>query len=229
MEPRRVKAVHGARPPQDDPEFELALTTYLRENYDRKALLVLYGQYINGDGPLETTLRRALCRALLRRLGHDVRIGPGVGFKHPETIEIGDGVFIGAQAYLQGRYDGRCVIGNRVWIGPQAYFDACALVIEDDVGWGPGAKVLAFAHTGLPSDIPIIQTDLDIKPVRIETWADVGTNAVVMPGVTVGRGALVGAGAVVTSNVPPFAVVAGVPARFLRWRPGHEQPNPPAP
>ena len=45
-------------------------------------------------------------------------------FKHPETMEFGDAVFIGAQAMIQGRYDGACKIGNHVWIGPQAYFDA---------------------------------------------------------------------------------------------------------
>jgi acetyltransferase-like isoleucine patch superfamily enzyme len=78
--------------------------------------------------------------------------------------------------------------------------------------------VLGSAHTALPVDIPIIQTDLDIKPVRIEAWADIGTNAVILPGVTVGRGSIVGAGAVVTHDVPPFSVVAGVPARVIRSR-----------
>jgi len=43
-----------------------------------------------------------------------------------------------------------------------------------------------------------------------------------MPGITIGKGAIVGAGAVVTHDVEPFAIVAGVPARFLRWREGHE-------
>jgi acetyltransferase-like isoleucine patch superfamily enzyme len=138
---------------------------------------------------------------------------------------IGNTCFIGAGAYIQGRFDGRCVIGDNVWIGPGAYFDARDLVLGDYVGWGPGAKVLGSAHTGLPADVPIVKTDLEIRPVRVQPWADIGTNAVLLPGVTVGKGAIVGAGAVVTHDVPPFAIVAGVPARFLRWRDG----RPPAP
>ena len=165
-------------------------------------------------------MRRCIWRAAVRRCGHGLQVGSGVGFKHLETFELGDGVFIGAQAYIQGRFDGTTIIGNHVWIGPQAYLDARDLVLEDYVGWGPGAKVLGSAHTGLPVDVPIVNTDLEIKPVRIDAWADIGTNATILPGVTVGRGAIVGAGAVVTHDVPPFAIVAGVPAKFLRWRPG---------
>jgi acetyltransferase-like isoleucine patch superfamily enzyme len=131
-------------------------------------------------------------------------------------------VFIGAHAYIQGRFDGTCVIGNHVWIGPQSYFDARNLIIEDYVGWGPGAKVLGSSHTGLPVDVPIVRTDLEIKPVRVETEADIGMNAVILPGVTIGKGSIVGAGAVVTKDVPPYAIVAGVPAKFLRWREGAE-------
>jgi len=66
--------------------------------------------------------------------------------------------------------------------------------------------------------LPAIQTDLEIKPVVVGAWADIGTNAVILPGITIGRGAIVGAGAVVTVDVPPFAIVAGVPARVLRFR-----------
>jgi acetyltransferase-like isoleucine patch superfamily enzyme len=66
--------------------------------------------------------------------------------------------------------------------------------------------------------IPIVQTDLDIRPVRIRTGADIGVGAVILPGVTIGEHSIVGAGAVVTQDVPPFAIVAGVPARVLRMR-----------
>ena len=126
-----------------------------------------------------------------------VTIGSGAGFKHLETFEIGDGVFIGAQSYLQGRFDGSFVIGESRWMGPQSFFDGRDLVLGGHVGWGPGAKVLGSQHTGQPIDVPMIQTDLEMKPVRVEAWADIGTNATLLPGVTVGKGSIVGAGAVV--------------------------------
>lgn len=98
-------------------------------------------------------------------------------------------------------------------------------MLEDHVGWGPGAKVLGSVHTGVPVNEPVNTTDLTIKPVKVRAWANIGTNSVLLPGVTVGKGAIVGAGAVVTSDVEPFSVVAGVPARFLHWREGYIPEN----
>ena len=215
---RVVKAVHGCEQPAADPAFEVELAAALRAQYGYQQLVDLYTRFADGEGYVDVTMRRAIWRAAARAVGHGLVVGPGVAFKHLDRFEFGSRVFIGAQAYLQGRFDGTCVIGDQVWIGPQAYLDARDLVLEDYVGWGPGAKVLGSVHTGLPVDVPIVQTDLEIKPVRIEAWADIGMNAVVLPGVTVGRGAIVGAGAVVTKDVPPFAVVAGVPARVIGTR-----------
>jgi len=217
-ETRTVSAVHGKQPIQPDPAFEVDLSLHLRAQYSPDALLEQYARFANGDGELDSMMRRVIWRALARKFGNGVRIGGGVGFKHLETFEIGDGVFIGAQAYIQGRFDGVTKIGDHVWIGPQSYMDARHLVLEDYVGWGPGAKVLGSSHTGVPVDRPIIETELQICPVHVEAWADIGTGAILLPGVTIGKGSIVGAGAVVTHDVEPFAIVAGVPARFVRWR-----------
>ncbi len=219
---RSVSAVHGRAKIAPDPPYVKAFAGDLREKYSREQLLDVYGRFASGDSEFDFQMRRVLWHALARSVGDGLKVNPAAGFKHIETFEIGSGVFIGAQSFIQGRFDGRCIIGDRVWIGPQAYFDARDLVLEDHVGWGPGAKVLGSTHTALPAGLPIIETDLVIKPVRICAWADIGTNAVILPGVTVGKGAIVGAGAVVTKDVAPFAVVAGVPARFLRWREGHD-------
>ncbi len=215
---RIVRAVHCSQKLQPDPEYEIGLAEHLRCQYSHERLIELYSRFAVSDGNFDSMMRRVIWRALAHKLGHSVGIGSGVDFKHLETFEIGNQVFIGSQSYLQGRFDGRCVIGNHVWIGPQSYFDARDLIIEDYVGWGPGAKVLGSSHTGVPANIPIIQTDLEIKSVKVEAEADIGMNAVILPGTTIGKGSIVGAGAVVTKDVPHFAIVDVVPAKFLRWR-----------
>jgi acetyltransferase-like isoleucine patch superfamily enzyme len=215
---REITATFGRRQASIEPAWEAECAAWLREKHSTDELVAMFSRLREEEGALETSLRRALLRALCRHVGTDIQIGPGVMLKHPETMEIGDCVFIGAQAMIQGRFDGKCRIGNHVWIGPQAYFDARDLVIEDYVGWGPGAKVLGSSHTGDPLDVPIIATNLVIKPVVIGYGADIGVNSVILPGIHVGAHAIVGAGAVVTEDVPDYAVVAGVPARILRSR-----------
>lgn len=215
---RVVTAVHGKKRVDPDPVFEIGLSQMLADRYTPAALIEQYGRFANADGELDGVMRRGIWRAVARKFGHGVQIATGVGFKHLETFEIGDGVYIGPQSYIQGRFDGTTKIGNHVWIGPQAYFDARNLILEDYVGWGPGAKVLGSSHTALPMDVPIIRTDLEIRPVRVQEGADIGTGSILLPGVTIGKGSIVGAGAVVTRDVPAFAIVAGVPARFVRWR-----------
>ena len=160
---RVTKAVHGLQEVRPDPAFEIGLADHFRVQYGRERMLELYSRFALGEGEFDELMRRTIWRAMARKFGNGVRIGSGVGFKHLETFEIGNAVFIGAQAYIQGRFDGVCVIGNHVWIGPQSYFDARALIIEDYAAWGPGAKVLGSNHIGLPVDVPIMQTDLEVK------------------------------------------------------------------
>jgi acetyltransferase-like isoleucine patch superfamily enzyme len=215
---RIVEAVHGRSGTSPDPQWEIDFAAELRSRHSTESLLQMYGLYACHEGWLNQVMRRIFWRAVARTVGSALNINPGVGMRHPETFVIGDSVFIGAQCFLQGRFDGRLRIGNHVWIGPQSYFDARDLTLEDYVGWGPGAKVLGSTHTGQPMNLPIIQTDLEIRPVLVQKWADIGTNATLLPGVTVGEGSIVGAGAVVARDVPPYAVVAGVPAKVIRMR-----------
>ena len=215
---RVVKAVHGVQTVEPDPADEVKEAADLRATESKEQLLARYSVACYEDTPQGARTRRVVLRAICKSFGNGVKIGVGVLVLHPHTFEIGDAVFIGNQTYLQGRHDGRCVIGAHTWIGPQSYFDCRDLELGEYVGWGPGAKVLGSEHTGEPADVPIIQTDLVIKPVRVGDGADIGVNAVLLPGVHIGTGAIVGAGAVVTKDVEPYAIVAGVPAKFLRSR-----------
>jgi len=215
---RVVKAVHGIQAVQPDPADELKESADLRATDSKEQLLARYSAACYDDSASGARARRVVLRAICKSFGNGVKVGVGVLVLHPHTFEIGDAVFLGNQTFLQGRHDGRCVIGAHTWIGPQSYFDCRDMELGEYVGWGPGAKVLGSEHTGEPADVPIIQTDLVIKPVRVGAGADIGVNAVLLPGVTVGPGAIVGAGAVVTRDVAPYAIVAGVPAKFLRSR-----------
>ena len=218
MTSRVVKAVHGIQTVQPDATDELKESADLRATESKEQLLTRYSAACYDDSASGARARRVILRAICKTFGNGVKVGVGVLVLHPHTFEIGDAVFIGNQTFLQGRHDGTCVIGAHTWIGPQSYFDCRDLRLGEYVGWGPGAKVLGSEHTGDPPDVPIIQTDLVIKPVRVEDGADIGVNAVLLPGVTVGKGAIVGAGAVVTKDVAPNTIVAGVPAKFLRSR-----------
>lgn len=215
---RIVPAVFGGAQVTNDPAWEWDFAAHLKQTHSPGELLALYSRYRSEEGAFESLLRRIIFRAMCRTAGHALQVGPEVVVKHPETMELGDAVFIGAQTMIQGRFDGTCRIGSHVWIGPHAYFDARNLILEDYVGWGPGAKVLGSAHTGQPLDVPIIATELTIEPVVIGYGADIGTNATILPGVHVGAHSIVGAGAVVTADVPEYSVVAGVPARIIRHR-----------
>lgn len=215
---RQVAATFGRRQPSNDPAWEKDFADFLRGSHSREGLLELFAGFRGGESVFETVMRRVLMRALCKHVGNDLQIGANVVLKHPETMEFGDSVFIGAQTMIQGRFDGTCKIGNHVWIGPQAYFDARDLVLEDYVGWGPGAKVLGSVHTGMPVDEPIISTALTIKRVTVGFGADIGMNASILPGVHIGAQSIVGAGAVVTRDVPEYAIVAGVPASLIRDR-----------
>jgi len=213
-----VRAVHGRQSCPSDPTHEQELAAALRDKYSYAQLVELLGRFAGIDSEFDLMMRRIIWRATAKRAGDGLRIGLGVSFTHLDRFEFGSGVFVGSQSVLQGWHAGTCVIGDNVWIGPHSYFDARNLVLEDYVGWGPGAKALCSAHVAEPYDVPIVQTDLSVKPIRIQAGADIGTNATILPGVTVGTGAIIGAGAVVTSDVEPFSIVAGVPARFIRWR-----------
>lgn len=215
---RLVSATHGTAHAQPDPVFEHEFAAHLRATHSPEELLQLFDRYSLESGKFAERMRRILLRALAKTLGDGVTIGKSLSLRHPERLAIGTGACLGDQVCLHGRHDGLCDIGARVWIGTQCFIDGRDLIIGDDVGIGPGARILGSAHTGEPLSVPVIATDLVIAPVRIGSGADIGVGATLLPGVSIGAGAIIGAGAVVTADVAPGTIVAGVPARLLRRR-----------
>lgn len=222
---RVVPATHGRRENKSAPIFERDLPAFLKEQYGEQGLKNLYGRFRHGEDPVDGLKRRSFLRASCRGFGQGVSVEPGATFLHTERIEIGAGVFIGRGCAIQGRYDGHCRIGSGCWLGPGRFLDARDLELEEWVGAGPGVSILGSVHRETPVDQPLIRNDLIVRPVRIGAGGDVGVNAVILPGATIGQGAILGAGTVVTENVPELTGVTGVPAKPLRLRHGDAIPR----
>lgn len=153
------------------------------------------------------------------QLGEDCVFEENVHVFCAETISLGRNVYVGHEAWLKGHPHGHMKIGNDVWIGQGAFLHSAGNIeIEDEVGIGPFVRILTSKHGEAGVDVSILDAPLEFAPVVLEKGCDIGINAIILPGVRVGKGAQVGAGAVVTKDVPPYAVVAGNPARILRMR-----------
>jgi acetyltransferase-like isoleucine patch superfamily enzyme len=213
-----MPAVHASLPIEPDPPHELALSAHLRTAMSAAEIAELYGRFSAGLGSFDAMMRRVIWRSLARSFGNSVRVAPQAMFRHLERVSIGDGVFIGEGALVQGHSHGDCRIADRVWIGPQAFLDARALTLRESAAIGPGVKILTSSHTGTPAELAVNATDQLTRPVSVGPGADIGVGAMVLPGCRIGRGVIVGAGAVVTKDIPDLAVAVGVPARVIRFR-----------
>lgn len=152
-------------------------------------------------------------------LGEGVIFEPGVLTFHPENIEIGHNVYIGHNTILKGYYKHKMVISEGTWIGQQCFFHSGGgIVIGKNVGIGPGVKIITSFHQEEGIQKPILHSQLEFAPVTINDDCDIGVGTIILPGVTIGHGVQVGAGAVVSKNLPPYAVAAGIPARIIRMR-----------
>jgi acetyltransferase-like isoleucine patch superfamily enzyme len=113
----------------------------------------------------------------------------------------------------------KLVIGSDVSIGKSAMLVCIGSVtIGDEVMIAHGAQILSAGHRIPPPGTSMRFSGLDVAPIAIEDGAWIGGGAIVLPGVTVGCGAVVAAGAVVTRDVDPYAIVAGVPAEVIAER-----------
>ena len=140
-----------------------------------------------------------------------------------KNVEIGTGTVINDQVNLF-----KCKIGKNCKIDAYVYIeegveigDNCKIrpfvfiptgvIVEDGVFIGPN---VTFANDKYPR----ASGEWELLPIRVKSGASIGANCVILPGVTIGKNALVGAGSVVTRDVPSKAVIAGKPARILRYR-----------
>lgn len=114
-------------------------------------------------------------------------------------------------------WGGEISIGHRSGIGVNCSIRG-PLTIGEDVMMGPDVVILTHTHKISDITIPMRQQGSEIRPVTIGNDVWIGMRSIIMPGVTVGNGVIIGAGAVVTKDVPDYAVVGGVPAKIIRFR-----------
>jgi UDP-2-acetamido-3-amino-2,3-dideoxy-glucuronate N-acetyltransferase len=150
------------------------------------------------------------------RIAPDVKLGKDVkiyGFVNMYGCTIGDETKIGAFVEIQGG----AVVGKRVKISSHTFICE-GVTIEDNVFIGHGVMFIndAYPRATNPDGSPQTGKDWKCVPTFVRRGASVGSNATLLCGVTIGEGAIVGAGSVVTKDVAPYTIVAGNPARLLR-------------
>lgn len=146
----------------------------------------------------QKAIRGGLTRMMVRSAGKKINIDRGARFT--TAITIGDRSGIGANSKLYGTVN----IGNDVMMGPECY-------------------IYAYNHNTQRTDIPMNRQGIEEeRPVNIGNDVWIGSRVTILPGVTVGDGAIIAASAVVTKNVPDYAVVGGNPAKVIKYRKGNE-------
>lgn len=152
---------------------------------------------------LGVRVRQAVLPRRLGGFGKNTVIQPGLKIASPKKLFIGSNCQFNESVYITA--------GGTVRIG-------------DWVGIGPGAKIWSINHKFSDPDTPYMIQGWDLKEVVIEDDVWIGANAFVMPGVRIGKGAVISAGTVVLRSVPGYAVLAGNPGRVVGWRKKMEEP-----
>ncbi|MFH1352960.1 MAG: acyltransferase [bacterium] len=213
-----AKSFFPYRKVKNDPAFESEFCKYIVKNFSSKERSEIYEEFKLKNDEFSKIVKKVIFKTLCKKVGRDLNLSRNVSVKHPETFEIGEHVYIGPDVFLQGWYKGKLKIGNGTWVGPGVYIDAKDVIIKDKIGIGPAVKFISSQHTGMPSDIPVYMTDHIVETITVESGADIGVGAVILPGVKIGRNSIIGAGAVVNKDIPSDSVAAGIPAKVIKRR-----------
>jgi len=170
------------------------------------------------------TIQSLKNRRSFLKCGRDVYFFPGVHIVRPQYISIGDHVTIGRNADLfvhpddPGTREAIIEIGNNVHIGSNNIIGARKkIVFEDNVLMGPHVMIGDHSHAYEDVDTPIkFQSVTEPGPVRIGRDSWIGANVFILPKVTIGRHAVVGANSVVNRDIPPYSVAVGAPVRIVK-------------
>jgi acetyltransferase-like isoleucine patch superfamily enzyme len=173
--------------------------------------------------------RRLFNAAFTRLVSREFALlGEGVNLQLPidlygtKNISLGDGTIFWPGCILRAEGEGRITVGCGVTVRDRASITAgLSVTIGDGARIGRGTHISDHDHRDVdPTGTAAQDPRPSHAPVEIGPRARVGHGAVVLPGVRIGEGAVIGANAVVLSDIPDFAVAVGAPARIVRIGPG---------
>lgn len=168
-----------------------------------KSLFRIFIQFVIFPLRLLRLIHLAILRMRFASYGHGFVFDPH-GVYTFETIHIGHDVNLGYRPILMASRS-KIVIGSHVMFGPEVTIR----------GGNHRIDVMGKFMSQVTDNEKLPENDLGVV-IEDDVW--IGTRAIVLGGVTIGRGAVIGAGAVVTKSIPPYAIAAGSPARVLRYR-----------
>jgi len=150
------------------------------------------------------------CRLILRCTGKGTVVGSQTTLKNFSNISIGKQCMILDHVYMRAGMQGTITIGNACAINSYAkIFGHGGVTMGDNSQIGPNALITTTSHDRENAMQP------EFKPVTIGKWSWIGANVTVLPGIAIGDYAIVGAGAIVTKDVPDYAIVVGNPAKVI--------------
>lgn len=161
--------------------------------------LIPFGDILYQVGRAYSWIYRKFWQTMIDSFGRHFIINKGFFVANPHLLKIGDNVFFNAHVKI---------FNNHEWV-----------TFGDFVSVGPNTSFITFNYDTDHWDRPMMyKPTRSYEPITVESDVWIGANCTILPGITIGRGAIVAAGSVVSHDVEPYSVVGGVPAKRIKYR-----------